>query len=32
LAVQKHIDASKKMIKDLKAQGKTIYGFGAAAK
>lgn len=30
--IQKYIDESKKTIKDLKAQGKTIYGFGAAAK
>lgn len=30
--IQKHINESKKMIKDLKNQGKTIYGFGAAAK
>lgn len=32
LNIQKHINESKKFIKDLKAEGKTIYGFGAAAK
>ncbi len=32
LNIQKHINESKKFIKDLKTQGKTIYGFGAAAK
>lgn len=30
--IQNHIDKSRDMIKGLKAQGKTIYGFGAAAK
>ena len=32
LNIQKYINESKKFIKDLKAEGKTIYGFGAAAK
>lgn len=32
LNIQKHINESKKFIKDLKAEGKIIYGFGAAAK
>jgi hypothetical protein len=30
--VQKHITDSKNFIKQLKSEGKTIYGFGAAAK
>jgi len=30
--VQKHITNSKNFIKQLKSEGKTIYGFGAAAK
>ena len=30
--ILKHISNSRKFIKDLKSQGKTIFGFGAAAK
>lgn len=32
LNIQRYINESKKFIKDIKAEGKTIYGFGAAAK
>ena len=30
--IQHYINKSREFIKELKAQGKTIYGFGAAAK
>jgi hypothetical protein len=30
--IQNYINKSREFIKELKAQGKTIYGFGAAAK